>query len=74
MSQHMEQERWEKVQDLFHEAAELPEKDRRPFLDANCFSDPSLLSEVLALLDADSKPASVLGKDVSEIASALISS
>jgi serine/threonine-protein kinase len=73
MSQHMEQERWEKVQDLFHEAVELPEKDRRAFLDANCFSDPSLLSEILALLDADSKPASVLGKDVSEIASSLMS-
>lgn len=68
MSQQMEPDRWERIQDLFHEAADLPDKQRKEFLDANCFSDPALLSEVLALLGADAKPAAVLGKSVSDIA------
>jgi serine/threonine-protein kinase len=68
----MEPERWEKIQELFHEAADLPENERRAFLDANCFSDPTLLNEVIALLEADKSPASVLGKQVSEIAGELL--
>jgi serine/threonine-protein kinase len=69
----MEPERWERVQELFHEAAELSEKDRRAFLEANCFSDPSLLSEVLLLLEADARPASLLEKEMSDLAGQVIS-
>ena len=60
------------MQELFHEAADLPESDRNAFLEASCGSDASLIAEVLALLDADSRPASVLGKDIGELASTVL--
>ena len=68
----MQSERWDRVQELFHGAADLPESDRNAFLEASCGSDASLIAEVLALLDADSKPASVLGKDIGELASTVL--
>ena len=40
------------VQKLFHRAAELPEPERRPFLEAEADGDPPLAADVLALLNA----------------------
>jgi uncharacterized protein YuzE len=49
----MDSARWQKVQTLFHEAVELPEPDRRGFLEAQCQDDPGLVGDVLVLLDED---------------------
>ncbi len=70
----MQPERWEKIQELFHGAADLPEGDRRAFLEASCGSDSELIAEVLAMLDADSTPTAILGRDVSTLAASMISS
>lgn len=49
----MDATRWERVQGLFHQAADLPHDEQQPFLDAACAGDPSLAADVLAMLDED---------------------
>jgi eukaryotic-like serine/threonine-protein kinase len=44
--------RFARVQSLFLDALERPYPDRRPFLDQACEDDPTLVDDVLALLDA----------------------
>ena len=46
-------EQWERVQDLFHRASELPELDRAAFVDGECEGEGWLRSAVLSLLAAD---------------------
>ncbi len=46
-------ERWEAVQEIFHEATERPEAERRAFVEHRCGSDAALVAEVLALLEGD---------------------
>jgi serine/threonine-protein kinase len=70
----MQPERWEKIQELFHEAADLPEENRRFFLESNCAADTELMTQVLAMLDADAVPASILGRDLSDVAGSGITS
>jgi serine/threonine-protein kinase len=70
----MQPERWEKIQELFHEAADLPEENRRFFLETKCAADTELMTQVLAMLDADAVPASILGRDLSDVAGSVITS
>jgi serine/threonine-protein kinase len=63
----MDSARWERVQSLFHEVADLPASERRACLDASCADDPTLVDDVLALLDEDGRT-SLLDRDVSVIA------
>jgi serine/threonine protein kinase len=49
----MKTERWNKVQEIFLEAAELPTSQRHAFVRAACGGDESLLGEVNSLLEAD---------------------
>ncbi|HUI41948.1 MAG TPA: serine/threonine-protein kinase [Terriglobia bacterium] len=64
----MESSRWERIQILFHGAAELPEPERRAFLAAACSDDASLLADVLALLDEDARGSSLLDRDLAQVA------
>jgi serine/threonine-protein kinase len=64
----MDSERWELVQELFHEAAGRPPDERRAFLEQACGADASLLHDVLALLDEDASVDSFLDGDIGEIA------
>ncbi len=52
----MDQARWERIQALFHAAAELPDRERRPFLERRCADDPALVTEVLSLVEEDARP------------------
>jgi serine/threonine-protein kinase len=45
--------RLQRLQALFHQAAELPEPERAAFLDAACAGDPALRAELEALLAVD---------------------
>jgi eukaryotic-like serine/threonine-protein kinase len=63
-----DQPRWEKIQSLFHNALALPESERLPYLRSVCNRDEGLLAEVLSLLEEDSHGASLLDRDVSDIA------
>jgi eukaryotic-like serine/threonine-protein kinase len=64
----MDSARWEKIQSLFHEAAELPESERLSSLRSACHGDEALVSEVLALLEEDARGASLLDRDVAQVA------
>lgn len=68
----MQKERWERIQELFHGAVELPLNDRQAYLEASCASDSDLIAEVLALIDADAQPAPLLSKDMSDVAGAVM--
>ena len=65
----MNQERWQKIELLYHTARELPAEDRSAYLDESCAGDPELREEVASLLaEAEeeqdgflSKPALTLG-------------
>ena len=64
----MDSTRWEKIQTLFHEAAARPAPQQRAFLQSACGDDQSLLAEVLALLEEDSRGASLLDRGVAHAA------
>src|SRR5271168_3057428 len=65
----MEGTRWQRVQSLFHEAADMPPAEQRVFLEARCGDDAALVSEVLVLLEEDARGGSLLDGDVAEVAS-----
>jgi hypothetical protein len=46
---------WERIQQLFLEAADLPLKAQARFLDSACAGDPDLRAEVESLVAADRK-------------------
>ncbi len=64
----MDSARWEQIQTLFHEAAAQPATEQRAFLQSACGGDQALLSEVMALLDEDSRGASLLDRGVAHVA------
>jgi eukaryotic-like serine/threonine-protein kinase len=64
----MDSSRWQKVQSLFHEAADLPPSEQREFLASRCGDDSALASEVLILLEEDSRGGSMLDRDVAQLA------
>jgi serine/threonine protein kinase len=64
----MDSIRWQKVQSLFHEAADLPEGEQRDFLETQCGGDVALVSEVLILLQEDARGGSLLDRDVAQVA------
>jgi serine/threonine-protein kinase len=68
----MNSSRWERVQTIFHLAADLPEEERHPYVSAECSDDPTLAEEVLALLEEDARDGSVLDRDVSHLARAML--
>jgi serine/threonine protein kinase/tetratricopeptide (TPR) repeat protein len=65
----MDSTRWQRVQSLFHEAADMPASEQRVFLETQCGDDGALVSEVLILLDEDARGGSLLDGDVADVAS-----
>src|SRR5262245_37412846 len=63
----MDSARWDRVQSLFHDVADRPAAEQRARLDASCADDPTLVDDVLALLDEDGRT-SLLDRAVSAIA------
>ena len=47
----MDSARWDRVQSLFHGVADRPAVERRARLEASCVDDPTLVDDVLALVD-----------------------
>src|SRR6516165_2375738 len=61
--------RWERIQVLFHDAADLPEPEQRAYLKAACGNDDGLLADVLALLEEDARGGpSMLDHGVAQVA------
>ncbi len=52
--------RWARTEELFHQAAELPDAERESFVERACAGDEALKARVLALLVADGDAAGFL--------------
>ena len=48
----MNDSRWQRIEDIFHEASELPRDEREAFLDRSCAGDADLRGEVASLLES----------------------
>ncbi len=68
----MDSRRWEEVQRLFHQMADLPGDEQQPALEAACGGDADLREQVAALLQADAAGDSLLDRDVAHVAHAMI--
>jgi serine/threonine-protein kinase len=64
----MDAVRWERMQSLFHRAADLPEPDRRAFVESECGDDRTLAERVVAMLDEDARGGSLLDHGLAEVA------
>jgi len=64
----MDGERWQKIQAVFHDAAEVPEAERDGFVRSYCGADGQLASEVLAMLHHDSHGNGLLDQNLAEAA------
>jgi hypothetical protein len=56
----MKPERWERIEELYHSAAEIPDSARDSFLQKACGGDQRLLEEVASLLKHGATPHSLL--------------
>lgn len=68
----MDGARWERIQAIFHAVADQPPASQRALVEAACEGDADLLAQVLALLDEDSRGASVLDQDLGRFANRLL--
>src|ERR1022692_4232742 len=68
----MDSARWHRIQTLFHETADLPEHQRHTFLKDACHGDDALMADVLAMLEEDSRGASLLDGDVAHLAHRIV--
>ncbi len=64
----MDSARWQRIQALFHEAAERPATEQSDFLKSACGGDESLVADVLGMLEEDARGASLLDRDVAQVA------
>src|SRR5271157_1908271 len=69
----MDGNRWQRIQTLFHKAADIPETEQRTFLEGECADDPALVSEVIILLEEDARGTSVLDGGIAELAHQILS-
>src|SRR5437763_6583737 len=58
----MERERWQRIEELYHSAVEMPDEQRNSFLEEACRGDHSLVEEVESLLKYGATPHSLLDK------------
>jgi serine/threonine-protein kinase len=68
----MESELWEQIQHLFLEASARAEPERTVYLRGACQDDPAIISEVLAMMEADAQGASLLDRGLAEVACQMI--
>ena len=64
----MDLSRWDRIQKLFHDAADVPQGEQRVFLEAACGDDEELVVEVLNMLDQDANGHSLLDRNIADIA------
>src|SRR2546426_301101 len=64
--------RWEQIQALFHEVADLPAPAQRASLEAQCAEDAALMTEVLSLLEEDARGDSLLDRDAAHVAAEVL--
>jgi len=68
----MDSTRWERIQSLFHDVADLPEPERHAFLKTACGDDNQLVADVLALVEEDARGSSLLDRDLAQVANEVL--
>jgi predicted Ser/Thr protein kinase/TolB-like protein len=68
----MDRALWERIQELFHRTADLPEAEREQVLKQT--GDPELADRVRAMIAEDARGGSLLDRDVSEVAGRVLES
>ena len=68
----MDHNRWERIQSLFHQTADLPTAEQDVFLQAACAHDTALIQEVSAMLKQDACPVSLLDRSLAGVAHTLL--
>ena len=68
----MDSDRWQKIQTLFHQAADVPEAEQRIFLETRCAGDPALVSEIMILLEEDARGTSLLDGGIAHVANQIL--
>jgi serine/threonine protein kinase/tetratricopeptide (TPR) repeat protein len=63
--------RWQRIQELFHAAVELPSREWRAFLE-RAGADEATLADVLAMLEEDARGASLLDRGVADVAQRIV--
>lgn len=66
----MESDRWERLQEIYHQALALPPPEREAFIESACAGDPGLLSELRCILEAAHSRGGILDSPVVELGSA----
>ena len=56
----MDRTRWDRIQSIFHDAADLPQPNQRAFVEAASGDDQELIAEALAMLAQDARGHSLL--------------
>jgi eukaryotic-like serine/threonine-protein kinase len=68
----MDDERWDRIQILFHGAAVLPSSEQAAYLRAACAGDEILLAKLLAMLEEDARGESLLDHELPKLAHDLL--
>src|SRR5260370_3424343 len=68
----MDSARWQKIQVIFHEVADLPADEQRVCLKIRCGNDEILIGEVMALLQEDAAGVSLLDRNVAKVAHGIL--
>ena len=64
----MDSERWQRIQNVFHDAVVLPPSEQQVFLHTACSGDEVLLAEVSAMLAQDAGSDSLLDHGLADVA------
>lgn len=70
----MDNERWERIQTIFHQAVALPGSEQQAFVDTACGGDEAVMADVLAMLKADGRGASLLDGGLTDVAYRMVGS
>jgi eukaryotic-like serine/threonine-protein kinase len=69
---HMDRDRWQKVNDLFHAALEREPQQRVAFLATECSGDPELLNQVGRLVEAHGRSSGFIETPVSAVIRSMV--
>jgi serine/threonine-protein kinase len=64
----MNDARWEQIQELFHQSVDLPAAERIPFLERESNGDPSLVEEVVAMIEEEGRGSPFLDQGIAHAA------
>jgi hypothetical protein len=55
--------RWQKIENIFNQAVELPLNQRNAFVKSNCQTDSAMKEEILSLIEKDAKESDFLNEN-----------